>query len=50
MEFGGGIKPLIEAEKQLDVRADFVPEDEVLKSYLGRKFGNSYDFNQTVVE
>ena len=47
MEFGEGTKPLIQAEKQLDVRVDFVPEDEAMESYLNRGFGNSYDFNQT---
>ena len=48
MEFGEGIRPLIEAEKQLDVRVDFVPEDEAMKTYLNRGFGNSYDFRQTL--
>ena len=47
MEFDDGIKPLIESEKQLDVRADFVPEVEAAKTYLHRGFGNSYNFNQT---
>ena len=47
LEFGEGIKPLIETEKQLDVRVNFVPEEEVGKSYLNRGFGNIYDFSQT---
>lgn len=47
MEFGEGVRPFIEAEKELDVRADFVAEDEAMKSYINRGFGNSYDFNQT---
>jgi hypothetical protein len=47
LEFGEGITPLIEAEKQLDVRVDFVPETELETSYLHRKFGNAYDFSQT---
>ena len=47
MEFGERIKPLIEAENQLDIKVDFVPEEEVRKSYLNRGFGNIYDFSQT---
>ena len=46
MEFGDSVRPLIEAEKQLDVRAEFVPDEQAMKSYLDRGFGNSYDFSQ----
>ncbi|KAI1629961.1 putative phytanoyl-CoA dioxygenase [Exophiala viscosa] len=47
LELGEGIRPVIEAEKDLDVRADYVPEELALSRYLNRGFGNSYDFNQT---
>ena len=47
LELGEGIKPLIEAEKELDVRADYVLEKFAMDRYLNRGFGNSYDFNQT---
>lgn len=47
VEFGEGVKPLIEQEKMLDVRADYVPDEDAEKSYLDRGFGNSYDFSQT---
>ena len=47
MELGEGVKPLIDAEKNLDVRADYVSESLAMDRYLNRGFGNSYDFNQT---
>jgi hypothetical protein len=47
LEFGEGVKPFIESEKELDVRADFVSDEKAMESYLNRGFGNSYDFNQT---
>ena len=47
LEFGEGIKPLIEAENHLDVKVTFVPEEEVRENYLNRGFGNVYDFSQT---
>jgi hypothetical protein len=47
LDLGQGIRPLIEAEKDLDVRADYVPEPVAMDRYLNRGFGNSYDFNQT---
>lgn len=47
VEFGEGVKPIIDREKMLDVRVNYVPDKEAGKSYLERGFGNSYDFNQT---
>lgn len=47
LEFGEGVKPFIEAETELDVRADFVSEQQAMRTYLNRGFGNSYDFTQT---
>lgn len=47
MQFGEELRPLFEANQELDIRADFVPDGEARKTYLGRGFGNSYDFNQT---
>jgi hypothetical protein len=47
VEFGDGIKPLIAAEKNLDVRVDWVSESKAMERYLDRGFGNSYDFRQT---
>jgi hypothetical protein len=47
LEFGEGVKPFIDNEKELDVRADFVSDEKAMGSYLNRGFGNSYDFNQT---
>lgn len=34
------------AESGLDVAARYLPEDEVLKGYLNRPYGNAYDFDQ----
>ncbi len=48
LEFGEGVKSLVDAEELLDVRADFVSEEVAGKSYLDRGFGNVYDFSQTL--
>ena len=37
---------VVEAEEELEVPVDWVGEEEVLGRYLGRGFGNSYDFGQ----
>jgi hypothetical protein len=47
LEFGESVKELVDREKYLDVRADFIPDHQAAKGYLNRGFGNSYDFNQT---
>ncbi|KAK2000214.1 phytanoyl-CoA dioxygenase [Colletotrichum falcatum] len=42
------VRPLLEAatEGRLEVPVDWVSRDEALRTYLGRGFGNSYDFDQ----
>jgi hypothetical protein len=47
LEFGQSLKPVIEGQDALDVPVDWVPDDQAMKRYLNRGFGNSYDFNQT---
>lgn len=47
VEFGEGVRPLIEQEKMLDVRVNYVSDERAARSYLDRGFGNSYDFSQT---
>jgi len=46
LELAEEIKPIVGDLKDLDVRADFVTEDQALRRYLNRGFGNSYDFGQ----
>jgi hypothetical protein len=46
MQFGEGVRPFFEACKDLDIRVDYVPEETARATYLGRGFGNSYDFSQ----
>lgn len=46
LELGEGIRPLVNKVEELDVRANFVAESELARTYLNRGFGNSYDFNQ----
>lgn len=46
MEFSESVKLLIEQEPMLDVRVDYVSEQEAERTYLDRGFGNSYDFSQ----
>lgn len=46
LELGAGVRSIVEKDEMLDVRADFIPEDEAMRSYLDRGFGNSYDFSQ----
>ncbi|GJC85805.1 kanamycin B dioxygenase [Colletotrichum liriopes] len=41
------VRPLLEAaRRRLEVPVDWVGRDEALRTYLGRGFGNSYDFDQ----
>lgn len=47
LELGESFIPLVESSTDLDVRADFVPDQVAMDGYLNRGFGNSYDFNQT---
>ena len=46
LELGEGVRPYVEDEKSLDIRADFIPDDEMMSKYMHRGFGNSYDFGQ----
>lgn len=48
LELSESIVPLLKLDDSLDIRADFVPEDEARKRYLHRGFGNSYDFSQSL--
>ena len=47
MQFGSGLRRILEANPELDIRADFVPDQQALSEYLHRGFGNSYDFRQS---
>ncbi|GKT47075.1 kanamycin B dioxygenase [Colletotrichum spaethianum] len=41
------VRPLLEAvDGRLEVPVDWISREEALRTYLGRGFGNSYDFDQ----
>lgn len=46
LEFSDTVRPIVEAEKGLEIPVDWVGEEEVMGKYLARGFGNSYDFGQ----
>ncbi|KAF4899365.1 Kanamycin B dioxygenase [Colletotrichum fructicola] len=47
LQFGEDVQPLLaELEPDLEIPVDWMKSDEVLRSYLHRGFGNSYDFDQ----
>lgn len=47
LEFGEDVRgSLAGLESQLEIPVDWVKNEDVLGSYLGRAFGNSYDFDQ----
>jgi hypothetical protein len=47
LEFSESVRPVVEAEKGLEIPVDWVgEEEEALGRYLERGFGNSYDFGQ----
>lgn len=46
LELSEEIRPTAEKQGALEVRCDWVSEEEAEASYLNRGFGNSYDFNQ----
>lgn len=47
MELSNTLNSVIDQEQMLDVRADYISEQEAERRYLERGFGNSYDFSQT---
>lgn len=47
LELGDSLRGVIEAEEgRLEVPVDWVGDGQVMGRYLGRGFGNSYDFGQ----
>jgi hypothetical protein len=47
IEIAKELEPAINiAGTKLNIQARFLPESEVLKSYLERPYGNAYDFGQ----
>ncbi|EHY58853.1 hypothetical protein ABEF95_004104 [Exophiala dermatitidis] len=46
VELAEELKPLVEDHPELDVRANYVSQQQALDSYLDRPFGNFYDFGQ----
>lgn len=47
LELGDSLRGVVGAEEgRLEVPVDWVGDGEVMGRYLGRGFGNSYDFGQ----
>ena len=47
VEFAEDLRERLTKEKTgLEIAATFAEEEEVLKGYLNRPYGNAYDFNQ----
>jgi hypothetical protein len=46
LELSEGLRGVVEAEEGLEVPVGWVEEEEAMGRYLGRGFGNSYDFGQ----
>lgn len=46
LELSESVRPVVEAQKGLEVPVDWVSEEQALARYLNRGFGNSYDFGQ----
>ncbi|KAL2882314.1 hypothetical protein SGCOL_002050 [Colletotrichum sp. CLE4] len=48
LQFAEDVRPLLleEAENELEMPVDWTTREEALRTYLGRGFGNSYDFDQ----
>ncbi len=47
VEFAEELASRLTPEKTgLQVAATYVPEEQILKNYLDRPYGNAYDFNQ----
>ncbi|KAK1639940.1 phytanoyl-CoA dioxygenase [Colletotrichum phormii] len=48
LQFAEDMRPLLleEAENELEMPVDWTTREEALRKYLGRGFGNSYDFDQ----
>ena len=47
LELAEELKPVVDSIGDLDIRADFVSQDNAFRTYLSRGFGNSYDFDQS---
>lgn len=46
LELSEDLKDKIQSQNDLQVPVNWVSNDEALKRYLNRGFGNSYDFGQ----
>lgn len=47
VEFAEGLRERLSREKTgLEIAATFAKDEDVLKGYLSRPYGNAYDFNQ----
>jgi len=46
LQFADDLRELLEAEKGLQVPVTWTSAEDAMSTYLGRSFGNSYDFNQ----
>ncbi|KAK1508384.1 phytanoyl-CoA dioxygenase [Colletotrichum tamarilloi] len=52
LQFAEDVRPLLEGDGEatgrddLEIPVDWTTREEALRTYLGRGFGNSYDFNQ----
>lgn len=47
LRFGDDVRPLLKDEKGLQIPVEWEAVEDARKGYLGRGFGNSYDFGQT---
>jgi hypothetical protein len=47
VEFAEGLQDQLTPEKTgLQIAATYAPDEQVLKDYLNRPYGNAYDFDQ----
>lgn len=47
IEFAEELEPaLTQAKTGLQVQGSFLPENDIIKAYLNRPYGNAYDFGQ----
>lgn len=46
LEFADDLKDVVDGETGLEIPVDWMSKEQALGRYLGRAFGNAYDFNQ----
>jgi hypothetical protein len=46
INFSEKLRPQLESHRGLQIQGRYMPEQKIVDTYLGVKYGNAYDFDQ----